>query len=178
MVSNNGIHFREPIPDHKVIARGEPGEWDDIALLQGHAFVNEGDKTMIWYSHWDTGGKLKDMEIGLATLRRDGFGYLSRKIADSSAHVETAHFRSTSPAKVFVNVEGVTAALPLAVQLIDELARPVEGASAEVTTSGTRIEVTFANPIPAGKSCALRVTLPDGGNAKLYAIYVEGEGNQ
>ncbi|MDF1858852.1 MAG: hypothetical protein P1U87_01490 [Verrucomicrobiales bacterium] len=178
VVSNNGIHFREPIPDHKVIARGEPGKWDDIALLQGHAFVNEGDKTMIWYSHWDTGGKLKDMEIGLATLRRDGFGYLSRKIADSSAHVETAHFRSSSPAKVFVNVEGVTAASPLLVQLIDELARPVEGASGEVTTSGTRIEVPLANPIPVGKSYALRVRLPDGSDAKLYAIYVEGEGNQ
>ncbi len=172
VVSNNGIHFREPMPDHKVIERGEPGAWDDIALLQGHAFVNEVDKTMIWYSHWDTGGKLKSMEIGLATLRRDGFAYMSRKIPDSSAHFETAHFQSTAPAKVTVNVEGVSESAPLTVQLIDELARPVKGAVAKVTRPGTRVEVGLPESIPAGKSFALRVTLPESGDAKVYSIYV------
>ena len=172
VVSNNGIHFREPISDHKVIARGKPGEWDDTALLQGHAFVNEGDETMIWYSHWDTGGKLKDMEIGLATLRRDGFGYLSRKIAGTGAHVETAHFQTGKPARVFVNVEGVSSDAPLTISLIDELARPVEGVSAKVTESGTRVEVPLSLPIPAGGNFALRIELPDAGDAKVYAIYV------
>jgi hypothetical protein len=172
VVSNNGIHFREPIPDHKVIARGEPGEWDDIAILQGHAFANEGDQTMIWYSHWDTGGKLKNMEIGLATLRRDGFGYLSRKVPGTSSHFETAPFRGTKPAGVFLNVEGVSADAPLTVQLLDEFARPVEGASASVTSSGTRVEVPFSHPIPAGKSYALRVVFPDNGDARMYALYV------
>ncbi len=175
VVSNNGIHFREPIPDHKVITRGEPGEWDDIALLQGHAFVNEGDKTMMWYSHWDTGGKLKTMEIGLATLRRDGFGFASRKIADSPAHFETAHFKSTAPAKVIVNVEGVSADAPLTVQLLDQNAKPVEGAVAKVTESGTRVAVPLANPILAGKSYALRVELPDAGDVKIYSVYVTDE---
>lgn len=172
VVSNNGIHFREPIPDHKVIARGETGEWDDIALLQAHAFINEGDKTMIWYSHWDTGGKLKTMEIGLATLRRDGFGYFSRKVPDSPAHFETAPFETTAPAKVVVNAEGLSADAPLTVQLLDELARPVEGTVAKVTESGTRVEVSLPGGIPAGKSYALRVTLPDSGDVKVYAVYV------
>ena len=76
ILSDDGIHFREPVPDFKVVARGPEGAWDHIALLQGHAFVNEGDQTMIWYSHWDTGGSTKNMDIGLATMRRDGFGYL------------------------------------------------------------------------------------------------------
>ena len=172
VVSNNGIHFREPIPDHKVIERGKPGEWDDIALLQGHAFVNEGDKTMIWYSHWDTGGKLKDMEIGLATLRRDGFGYLSRKIADSPAHIETTHFRAEQPADVYVNVEGVSAEAPLKVQLLDASAKAIPGALAKVVTSGTRVEVSLPGRIPAGESVALRVELPMQGDVKLYSLYV------
>ncbi len=90
IVSNDGIHFREPVPGFKVIERGPEGAWDDTALLQGHAFVNEGDRTMIWYSHWDTGGKMKTMEIGLATLRRDGFGYLSAMKEDNDAHFVTA----------------------------------------------------------------------------------------
>jgi len=174
VVCNDGIHFREPIPDHKVIARGEPGEWDDIALLQGHAFVNEGDKTMIWYSHWDTGGKLKTMEIGLATLRRDGFGFLSRKVAGSEAHVETAPFRSTEPVSVFVNAEGLSEELPLTVELIDEFAQPV-GTVAKVTASGTRVEVPFANTIPADETFALRITLPESGDPKVYAVYVGEE---
>ena len=53
IVSNDGVHFREPVPGFRVIARGAEGEWDSISLLQGHAFANVGDQTYIWYSHWD-----------------------------------------------------------------------------------------------------------------------------
>ena len=92
IVSNDGIHFREPVPDFKVISHGKEGEWDSVALLQGHAFANVGDKTMIWYSHWDTSGeKPETMEIGLATLRRDGFGYLSRHVPEQDAHCITTN---------------------------------------------------------------------------------------
>ncbi len=176
VVSNNGIHFREPIPDHKVIARGQPGEWDDIAILQGHAFVNDGDKTMIWYSHWDTGGKLKNMEIGLATLRRDGFGYLSRKIDNSRAHITTANFKAKAKPTVFVNVDDVSADAPITVELRDGLDRPLPEFSgvnsAKVSTPGTRREVKWATPVPTDTDLAIRLTFPDNGDAKVYALYV------
>ncbi|MEN8714835.1 MAG: hypothetical protein ABF384_08000, partial [Verrucomicrobiales bacterium] len=61
---------------------------------------------------------------------------------------------------------------PLTIFLIDKLARPVEGVSAKVTESGTRIEVPLPSPIPAGEKFALRIELPDAGDAKVYAIYV------
>ena len=112
------------------------------------------------------------MEIGLATLRRDGFGYLSQKVPDSSAHFETAPFEGTNPSKVFLNVEGVSAEHPITVQLLDEFARPVKGSLAQVTSSGTRVEVPFSQEVPAGKTFALRVELPTTGDAKLYALYV------
>jgi hypothetical protein len=176
IVSNNGIHFREPLPDHKVIARGAEGEWDSIALLQGHAFVNVGDRTMMWYSHWDTGGKLQNMEIGLATMRRDGFGYLSRKVANSPAHVVTAPITTTAAAKIFVNVEGVSNDAPLTVELLDEFDRAMPSYSGDnsaiVSTAGTRTEVVWSRPTPAGKPFALRVSLPNEGDVKLYALYV------
>lgn len=176
IVSNNGIHFREPLPDHKVIARGAEGEWDSIALLQGHAFVNVGDRTMMWYSHWDTGGKLQNMEIGLATMRRDGFGYLSRKVANSPAHVVTAPITTTAAAKIFVNVEGVSNDAPLTVELLDEFDRAMPNYSGDnsaiVSTAGTRTEVVWSRPTPAGKPFALRVSLPNEGDVKLYALYV------
>ncbi len=179
IVSNNGIHFREPVPDHKVIARGAEGEWDSIALLQGHAFANVGERTMIWYSHWDTGGKLQNMEIGLATMRRDGFGYLSQKVSESPAHVVTAPISSKGAAKIFVNVDGVTTDAPLTIELLDEFDRPMpahSGAnSAIVSESGTRREVAWSNPIPADTTFAMRVTFPNAGDVKVYALYVGGE---
>lgn len=176
IVSNDGIHFREPVPDHAVIDRGKPGEWDDIALLQGHAFVNEGDRTMIWYSHWDTGGKLKNMEIGLATLRRDGFAYLSRKVPDSPAHVVTTAFQTGEGERVFVNVDGVSEEAPLRVELLDEFDRPLPGFSGEragkVRSPGTRVEVEGWEGLPAQSPVALKVTLPDEGDARVYAVYL------
>ncbi len=176
IVSNDGIHFREPVPDHKVIGRGGTNEWDSIALLQGHAFVNVGERTLMWYSHWDTGGKLQNMEIGLATMRRDGFGFLSRKIPDSSAHFVTAHFEAKGAAKVYANIDGVSAKAPFTVELLDEKDRPIAGFSGkdavQVVEPGTRCRVAWAKPLPGGRKLALRVTFPPEGDARVYAIYV------
>jgi hypothetical protein len=173
IVSNDGIHFREPVPDFKVVSRGKEGEWDDIALLQGHAFVNEGDRTMIWYSHWDTGGKLKSMEIGLATLRRDGFGYLSCHEEDEDAHFVTSTFTAGKSAELSINVDGITPDLPLTVQLLDHLDRPIDGYSATLAQNGTRLPVRWSKPLPADRNIALRVNFPVGSGAKVFALYVD-----
>ena len=159
IVSNDGVHFREPMPDFKVIARGKEGEWDDVALLQGHAFVNEGEQTMIWYSHWDTSGQRKPMEIGLATLRRDGFGHLSAQQADVPATFETIFFEVGEGEKLFVNADG-----PLKIELLDEKLKVI--GSASVSDAGTRVEVMA---LPKGR-IALRVSL---GASKLYALYLK-----
>jgi len=169
IVSNDGIHFREPMPDHKVIARGKEGEWDDVALLQGHAFVNEGDKTMIWYSHWDTSGTMKPMEIGLATLRRDGFGHLTCQEDDNDAHFITSTFEAK---EIALNVDGSTADAPLSIQLLDHLDRPLDGYEAKVSTNGVRVPLKWAKPLPEGKKIALRVNYPTNSTAKVYAIYL------
>ena len=135
---------------------------------------------MIWYSHWDTGSTLKNMEIGLATLRRDGFAYLSRKVPDSPAHVVTTTFEAGDGDPIFANVEGVTEAAPLKVELLDDFDQPVPGFSGEdagtVAVSGTRVAVEFPKgAIPAVRPLALKVTLPEGADAKLYALYIGTE---
>ena len=119
-----GVHFREPVPGFQNIPRGKVGEWDDVAILQGHAFLNEGDKTLIWYAHLDSGGVLEDMDIGLATLRRDGFGLLSRKVTENEAHLTTGTFEAKETA---LNVDGSTADAPFSVQLLDHLYHPLDG---------------------------------------------------
>jgi len=182
VVSNDGIHFREPVPEFKVIARGEEGEWDSIALLQGHAFANVEDKTYLWYSHWDCEGAFRGQDIGLATLRRDGFGYLSLHHADSPGHcVTTTVPASPQGARVYVNVEGVSPDRPLIVELLDELDRPLPGysgaASAKVAAPGVHQEVVWpvaqAPDGPRDREFSVRAAFPPSGDVRLYAIYVD-----
>jgi hypothetical protein len=168
IVSNDGIHFREPVPGFKVIARGEAGAWDDVALLQGHAFVNEGERTMIWYSHWDTGAALKNMDIGLATLRRDGFGHLSRMKEENDGHFVTAPFTGR---EIALNVDGITPDAPLTVQLLDALDRPLEGLTATIAQDGLHQPIAWPHPLPAARM-ALRVNFPANSQAQVYAVYL------
>lgn len=168
VISTDGVHFHEPVPGFKMIPRGNPGEWDDVAILQGHAFVNEGDKTMIWYSHWDTGGVLDHMDIGLATLRRDGFGYLSPKQEDNDAHFITSAFTAN---EIALNVDGVSKDSPLTVQLLDHLDHPLEDYTASVTESGVHQVITWPKPLPKDTRIALRVNFPEKSPAKIFAVY-------
>jgi hypothetical protein len=169
MISNDGVHFREPVPGHKVIARGQEGEWDDVAILQGHAFVNEGDQTMIWYSHWDTGGVLENMDIGLATLRRDGFGSLSPKVTENDAHFITSAFTAK---QIALNVDGLSAQNPLRVQLLDHLDHPLDGFEITLTTNGLHVPLKWSKPLPAHK-IALKVQFPEKSPARVFAVYFE-----
>lgn len=184
IVSNDGIHFREPVPDFKVIERGGEAEWDHVALLQGHAFVNDGERTMIWYSHWDTGGKLQNMDIGLATLRRDGFGYLSPHAAGTAAQCQTATLPAEkAPAAVFINVAGVTPDAPLTVELVDDRDQPLadySGANAAVVSQESLHGPVVwpkaqSNRLPPERAVALRVHFPIGSEARLYALYTGAE---
>lgn len=168
VLSNNGIHWREPVPDFKTIPRGGENEWDRFALLQAHAYANVDDKTYVWYSHWDCDGEFRNQDIGLATLRRDGFGHLSALQADAPAVCETAAFATGSGGRVLLNIDGISAAHPLKVELLDENLKPI--AEKELSQPGTRVP---AIDLPGGQQLSLRLRFPAGGEAKLYAAYVE-----
>jgi len=181
-ISNDGVRFREPIPNFRFLQHGHDGEWDSIALLQGHAFVNVGEQTYVWYSHWDCEEKFRSQEIGLATLRRDGFGYLSRHDAGDPGHCVTSTIPVTlQGVQVFINATGVTFDSPLTVELLDEFDRPVPGYSgvdaAKITMPGIRQMVTWpAHPdgrSPINSEFAVRVSFPDSDDVRLYAIYLE-----
>ena len=161
ITSNDGVHWREPVPDHKTIARGKDGEWDSIALLQAHAFANVGEQTFIWYSHWDCDGEFRNQDIGLVTLRRDGFGCLSAMKAGVPATCETMFFDAAANEKLFVNADG-----PVRIEVLDEKLKII--GTAEVTKSGTHVE---AMKLPKGR-VAVRATL---GASRLYALYIDAE---
>jgi hypothetical protein len=64
------------------------------------------------------------MDIGLATLRRDGFGSLSPKVAENDTHLITDTFEAKETA---LNVDCSTADAPFTVQLLDHLYHPLDG---------------------------------------------------
>lgn len=179
VVSNDGIHFREPVPDFKVLAHGKEGEWDSVSLLQGHAFANVGDKTYIWYSHWDNEREFRNQEVGLATLRRDGFGYLSRQVNGQDAQCITTNIpASESGYRLRLNVDGVSHDNPLTVELLDKSGRPLPAFSGEnaarVTDPGVGREVTFASQSDLkNRPFAVQARFPSSGDVRLYAIYAE-----
>jgi hypothetical protein len=166
VVSNDGIFFREPVTDFKVIRRGGAEAWDRFALLQGHAFANVGDKTYLWYSHWDCDGEFRNQDIGLATLRRDGFGYLSARDAAAASVCESAFFDMAENSELLINADLLTPDTPLRVELLDRQLQRV--AAAAVTGAGTRVPVMR---VPQGRY-AVRATMPAGSPARIYAFYL------
>ena len=172
VMSNDGVHWREPVPDFVTIPRGREGEWDHISLLQAHAFANVGEKTYLWYSHWDCDGEFRNQDIGLATLRRDGFGYLTQDNANAPAQCETLFFTPKKVAELTVNVDGVSSDRPLKLELLDARARSLPGMTASISTSGTRVKVSWDHPWPEDRQLAVRVLFPAGGEVKLFALYL------
>ena len=190
IVSNNGMHFREPVPDFKVIPRDSETEWDSIMILQGHAFANVGDRTYIWYGHsdWDCTMKGLSSEIGLAFLRRDGFGYLSRKETSKDAaiagHFVTCQAKSkTGKASLKINADGLSPQAPLKIELLDSLDRPIPAYSgtnaAQLTSSGISQEViwpgTKSGVISLKEPFAVNVEFPLTGDVRVFAVYINGQ---
>ncbi len=85
VVSNDGIHFREPVAGHVYISRNDsplpphPTKNFPTILTQGNGILNVGDETLIYHGRWrnvPVNASLEDHreEIALATLPRDRWG--------------------------------------------------------------------------------------------------------
>ena len=85
VVSNDGIHFREPVKGHVYLHRddspvtNEPGKnYPTILCQSGNGILNVGDKTLIYHGRWRNAeyGEEYYAEVALATLPRDRWGAL------------------------------------------------------------------------------------------------------
>ena len=84
VVSNDGIHFREPVKGHVYISRGDSpvtavgGKSYPTILIQSGEAVNVGDETRIYHGRWRNAVYGRDYwgEVALATLPRDRWGAL------------------------------------------------------------------------------------------------------
>lgn len=157
LVSNNGIHFREPIHDYVFLEAGQRLEdWDRFGLVRCQAFENIGDKTYIYYGTWDLTNRTIDPSIsagssnaiGLAIMPRDRFGYLSIRHKGEGGLFTSVPFSLRSPSSnLYLNIDGVGEDAYVMVELIDKSGMGIDGYSgkdsAEVRVSGLHTKVNF-----------------------------------
>ena len=184
LISNDGLRYREPIDDYVFLRRGDDGTWDQGGLLMAQAFENVGDKTFVYYGHWDPriGNKYKPRGgFGLATLDRDRFGAVSVKNPEKVAAFITCSIDLDDSTEIFVNASGLAKDASLKVELLDPLERPIpafSGAnSGHVREAGFRQQVVWSEGQTPGSvdgQVKIRFTF-EGENhqaIQLYALYL------
>ena len=151
LVSNDALHFTEPIPDFKFISAYEIESKESgcfPTLEQGQGFANVGDESLFWYANWRGG------DLHVARFPRDRLGYFEvvpdprpnllpsedthqlywrEHIGDMVPEYAEPHciscpidLKGASPS-VYVNAQGVSPQNGLTVELLDERMRPLPG---------------------------------------------------
>ena len=172
VLSNDGYHFSEPVPDLRIISADEIiGDECKMPSApkaeQGQGFENVGDETLIWYWGW------KSSHICVARWPRDRLGYVEvvpdpkprllmpedthavfwKEYVDIPIEATDPHAISapiqleTGAAQVFINADGLSAQSNLKVELLDEQFNPLLGYSAAdcilLSESGLRQPVVW-----------------------------------
>ena len=195
VVTNDGLHYREPIPDFKLIpAAGEeeaPLEYGQaVTHAHGPAMVNRGEQTLMWY------GLFFGSDVRIATWQRDRLGYLEtfREVPVSNEpffpitrprpHFITCALRPLDgQTRVYANLD-VSEYSPLTVDLLDEAFRPVPHFSGDdcvpLREAGLRRPIVWkgGDALPSATD-SFRLQVNFGGgvrpeDARLFALYLTG----
>ena len=171
LVSNDALHFTEPIPEFKFIAAYEIDKGEDFyfpTLEQGQGFANVGDESLFWYSCWRGG------DLNVARFPRDRLGYFEvvpdprpnlqpsedthqlywrEHIGDIVPEYADPHCISCpidlkgESASFYINAQGLSDENALRVEVLDEQMRPVPGYGRAdclpVVEEGLRTRVTW-----------------------------------
>ncbi len=198
LVSHDGIHYQEPIPDFKIIETHEEG-WngpnplgDPPRFAQGQGIVNLGNQSITYYGIWGRGG---DNSIRAASWKRDRFGYFSptqtpmegqRWVDEVKPHFISAPIKiPKTGAKLFLNASGISGHSKLTVEILNKIFQPVQGYSKEECLAFDdndflRYPVRWKNrEIVTIPDETIRVRVNYDGvrleDARVYAVYVERE---
>ena len=170
LVSNDGIHFREPIPDSVFLRAGKDGEWDQRGLIHGQGYVNVEDKSYIYFGSWDPsrsndGGGA----VGLATIQRDRFGYLSVREPEDGV-LTTAPIRASGT--LYLNAEGLGRDARIEMETIGEAGAVIQRFQ-PVVESGLRLKSGWLRAGDAGLRLRMRFTGSGVGRIRFFAAYIE-----
>ena len=116
ILSNDGVHFREPAPGFTFIGRDQELSWDrdwrdnttrDRMLLEQGPLLNIGDRTVLYYTACTPHGNLMGSmsNIGMATLPRERFGSLTPVDGAAYGQAVTDTIQAGSAAQLCANVE-------------------------------------------------------------------------
>ncbi len=189
-VSNDALHYKEPIPDFRIVSAAEDS-WKSIpfghtvvhfpALIQGQGFENIGKETLFWYAPWpehDSDG------IRVAIWMRDRLGYFQSFLGPK----QDSHFISapidleSKPARIYMNVDGLSEYNRVSVEILDEKFKEIPSYSrAECIgpeESGLHQLVEWKNQeVVEEIKGPVRIRINFEGirpeDLKLYAVYIE-----
>ncbi len=138
-VTNDGLNYREPVPDHPIVSAAEDG-WEVLpstrtsdnfpSLIQGQCFENIGKETLFWFTPWP---EQASDGVRVAVWPRDRLGsfspYLDRRMQGrNESHIISAPIDlEGKDAYLDLNLEGVGENSSVACAVLDEFQRPVPG---------------------------------------------------
>ncbi len=188
VVSNDGIHFREPVKGHVYLSRGDSpvtasdGTAHPTILIQSSGILNVGDETRIYHGRWRNAmlGKNYWGEVALATLPRDRWGALGLYPKQTEGEVWTTPITlPKTGCQIVLNAEGANAMrVEIAndrFELFPEFSGDKSGASNE--QGGLDCSVTWPEgdlDSLGGKTVRLRISMKrtDKSKPRLYAVYL------
>ncbi len=169
VVSNDGVHFREPAHEWTFLKRGEDGQWDQGGLIQGQGFENIGDETYIYYGAWDPRHWENTPErggVGIAVLPRDRFGDLVVETAGKGPgdyqlpEIASEFVTSAIPVnqgastRLHLNATGLGKEAALKIELLDNKEQPLPGYSG--TNAAIIRQSGFQTPVLWGGNAEVR----------------------
>ncbi|MGB7160330.1 MAG: hypothetical protein WBD40_19840 [Tepidisphaeraceae bacterium] len=181
IVSPDAIHFKEPLPDFKIVPGFEELDRAEPRLVQGQAFENIGEQTMFWYGIWTEVNRDSPTGVRVATWKRDRLGYFRPAPGIAEPHCISRPLAVKPGARVFINAGSLSDQSQMTVELLDEKFRPIPGYSGDdcipITKNDFRAAATWK-----GKQAVDNVTGPvrvrinwigEGNVGQLFAAYVE-----
>jgi hypothetical protein len=191
ILSNDGIHFREPSPGTTLIRRDQELAWDrdhrgntdDTVMLWQGSIVNADDATHLYYGATTPGGNTAGghMNIGLAALPLDRFGCLRLIPGNAAGQFVTCPLEVEGAAEARVNAE-VPPGGTLRIALVDEDGLDeLPGYRMADNGPGVRSGLdeparwTTGSELPRRRRFRIRGTLT-GAETKVFALYVRGAG--
>ena len=194
-VSNDALHFREPVPDFPIVSAAEDS-WglkrreslmlNFPALIQGQGFENVGDETLFWYAPWPE--EASD-GVRVASWSRDRLGYFSAsgggiwtRGRGLDSHFVSAPIDLTgSAAQLTVNVDGINEHSGITVEIQDQSFHPISGyertSSQGPSEAGLNQLITWRDHgVIENVSGLIRVRVDFNGvraeDVRLYAVYL------
>ena len=142
--SNDGLHYREPIPNFPIVSAADdgwlkPSHGDQLlnfsALIQGQGFENIGAETLFWYGPWP---EQKSDGVRIASWERDRLCYFQAYLggpltSESEREPISSPCPSTSKPspRLSLNIDRVSEYGGLSVEIFDERLNPLPGYSRE-----------------------------------------------